>query len=145
MKLKRLTHDHYVCDQLRVDDFDELASQGIRSVINNRPDGEAEDQPTSRTLERAATAAGLEYRHAPIVSQQLTRAEIEANRRAFAAVTRPLCAFCRTGTRAAVVWGLIAAESERAANVLEAVAAVELPTDALAQQLCDSNMTRTET
>ena len=135
MKLKRLNENHYVCDQLDASDLGRLADQGIRTIINNRPDGEQSEQPTSEELEQAARAVGLEYVHAPVVSQALTYEELEANKRALSAASKPVCGFCRTGTRGAIAWGLASAESEQAEVIVQTVAEAGFSTEALEKQL----------
>jgi len=109
MQLKQLTSNHFVSDQLLEENFEALASQGIKSIINNRPDAESPDHPDSQTLERLAKSAGLAYVYAPITTQTLTADELTTNRQAFDKLDKPICAFCRTGARAAITWGLLTA------------------------------------
>jgi uncharacterized protein (TIGR01244 family) len=103
---------HPLADQLSVAaqidaaDIATLAAQGFRSVINNRPDGEVEGQPTSAALEAAARQAGLAYRHVPVVSGQLSDAQVQLFADALDALPRPALAFCRTGTRSTMLWAL---------------------------------------
>ena len=41
MKIKKILPTLYVSDQISVTDLGVAAAQGIKAVINNRPDGEA--------------------------------------------------------------------------------------------------------
>jgi len=95
-----------VAAQIDADDIATLAARGFRSVINNRPDGEAEGQPASALLEAAARQAGLAYRYIPVVSGQLSDAQVQAFADALDALPRPALAFCRTGTRSTMLWAL---------------------------------------
>lgn len=95
-----------VAAQIDVADIATLAAQGFRSVINNRPDGEAEGQPASALLEAVARHAGLVYRHIPVVSGHLSDAQVQAFTDALDALPRPVLAFCRTGTRSTMLWAL---------------------------------------
>ena len=61
MQTRTLTEKLSVSSQLTLPDLTAAADQGIRSIINNRPDGEASDQPTSVEIEAAAAALGLGY------------------------------------------------------------------------------------
>jgi uncharacterized protein (TIGR01244 family) len=54
-----------VSDQLTEQDLGIAAAQGLKSINNNRPDGEAEDQPPSRDPAAAAERLGLACRHVP--------------------------------------------------------------------------------
>ena len=65
--MRRLDQTTFVSGrQLTVGDMDEAAAQGIRLIVNNRPDGEEPGQPARAEIEAAARAAGLDYRHIPI-------------------------------------------------------------------------------
>jgi len=74
-------------------------------VINNRPDGEVPDQPTSAEMEAAARAAGMNYVHIPVVGSP-TQDQVDANRLAIEDADGPVLAFCRSGTRSIVTWSL---------------------------------------
>lgn len=139
MKLKQLTSAHYVCDQLFPEDFETLATQGIKSVINNRPDAESGDQPLSKELEQAAALAGIAYVHAPIATQFLTPTELEDNQRALAKLPAPICGFCRSGARAAITWGLLSGDASSNSTFIDVVAGADLPTEALTIQLDQRN------
>ncbi len=104
--LKRLTPFIAVAAQLQPADMGTLAAAGFRSVINNRPDGEGEGQPSSAEMQAAAHASGLEYHHLPVVSGQIGDADVAAFAELLAQVRGPVLAFCRTGTRSTSLWAL---------------------------------------
>ncbi len=106
--------------QLIVDDIDEAAAQGIRMIVNNRPDGEEPGQPPSAEIEAAARAAGLDYRHIPIAGG-FPPERVEAMARALE--QGPILAFCRSGTRSTFLWALARAASGAAAEDSIAAAA----------------------
>ncbi len=81
------------------------AAQGIRTIINNRPDGEQPGQPTSAEIETAATAAGLAYVHIPVDHSGFSMEQIEAMTAALEQPA-PALAFCRSGTRSTFLWSL---------------------------------------
>ena len=84
-------------------DLPGLAAQGIRLLVNNRPDGEEPGQPDSAELEAAARAAGLGYRHIPVAGG-FPAAQVGAM--ADALEHGPVLAFCRSGTRSTFLWAL---------------------------------------
>jgi uncharacterized protein (TIGR01244 family) len=89
--------------QIGVADIPGLAAQGIRLIVNNRPDGEEPGQPASADIEAAARAAGLGYRHIPVAGGfPANRVEAMAE----ALEHGPVLAFCRTGTRSTYLWAL---------------------------------------
>ncbi len=104
--IKRLTPFLSVAAQLQPADMALLASNGFRCVINNRPDNEGEGQPSSEAMRAAAEASGLEYHHLPVVSGQITEADVAAFRELLERIKGPALAFCRTGTRSASLWAL---------------------------------------
>ncbi|MFZ5670564.1 MAG: TIGR01244 family sulfur transferase [Pseudomonadota bacterium] len=107
---RRVTETFAVSPQIEPRDMAAAAAAGFRLVINNRPDGEVPDQPTSAQMEAAARAAGMDYVHIPVVGSP-TPAQVEANRAAVEAAAGPVLAFCRSGTRSIVTWSIGQAES----------------------------------
>ncbi|MBA4728290.1 MAG: TIGR01244 family phosphatase [Pseudomonas sp.] len=83
-----------------------LAGSGFRCVINNRPDNEGEGQPSSEAIRQAAEASGLEYHHLPVISGQISDADVATFRALLGRIKGPALAFCRTGTRSASLWAL---------------------------------------
>jgi sulfide:quinone oxidoreductase len=87
-------------------DVDALARAGVRTIINNRPDGEDPGQLPAAEARRIAEAHGIAYHHIPITAATLSRADVDA----FAAVLRdapaPVVAHCRSATRSTLLWAL---------------------------------------
>ena len=104
--------------QLHAGDLDEAVAQGVRLIVNNRPDGEEPGQPSSAEIEAAARDAGLDYRHIPIAGG-FAPEQVEAM--AEALEQGPVLAFCRSGTRSTFLWAL--ARAARGAPAEESVAA----------------------
>jgi uncharacterized protein (TIGR01244 family) len=95
-----------VSGQIRPEEVAGLAEQGVTMLINNRPDGEEADQPLAADIEAAAEAAGISYRHVPIL-RGIGPADIEAMQEALrAAQSGQALAFCRSGNRSALTWAL---------------------------------------
>ena len=97
---RALTADFAVAPQLTPDAMAAAASAGYRSVVNNRPDfEEGPHQPTNASMEAAARAAGLQYRHLPVSGGYQTPDEIAAFAALLDELPRPILAFCRSGAR----------------------------------------------
>ncbi|MBN9266732.1 MAG: hypothetical protein J0I75_19605 [Hyphomicrobium sp.] len=60
-----ITPEFAVTSALAPEDFAAAAAMGFRSVLSNRPDGEAEGQLTGRAEAVLAWQAGLQFRHVP--------------------------------------------------------------------------------
>jgi uncharacterized protein (TIGR01244 family) len=102
---RKVTQDFSVAPQIAVSDIAVAAERGFSLVINNRPDGEAPDQPTNAQMQAAAQAAGLDYVHIPVRGGP-TAEQVEAMRETVAAAKGPVLAFCRSGTRSITTWSL---------------------------------------
>ena len=59
MKSKMLTPDLSVMPQVSETDIAELSCRGFKSIISNRPDGEAADQPAWTAIAAAADSHGM--------------------------------------------------------------------------------------
>ena len=106
MELKRINDDVSVAPQISPDDMPAIKAAGFAAVINNRPDGEAPDQPTSATMQAAAEAAGLAYHYIPLGRDGVSPAMVEETEAAFEGSDGPVLAFCRSGTRSTTLWAL---------------------------------------
>ena len=63
MEIEEITPFLSVSAQPAIGDLKALADLGIRSIINNRPDGETDGQPDSAEVEQAALELGMSYHH----------------------------------------------------------------------------------
>lgn len=107
---RRVTDDFSTAPQISVADVAEAARRGFRTIINNRPEGEAPDQPDGAAIEAAAKAAGLAYIAIPVRGGP-TPEQVEQTLDLLADVETPVLAFCRSGTRSIVTWSLAQALS----------------------------------
>lgn len=121
MDVHHITRDLAVAPQIRPDDIPAVASAGFRSILCNRPGGEAPDQPNFREIERLAGEGGLVARHLPVTSGRITDADVAAFAATADALPKPTLAYCGTGTRSATLWSL--AEARRGRAVAEILAA----------------------
>lgn len=97
--------------QIMPSDLGAAASMGVTLVINNRPDGEAPDQPAGADIEQAARTAGLDYLAIPIGQAGFALPQVQAMQHALAAADGKVLAFCRSGTRSTFLWALAQAHS----------------------------------
>jgi uncharacterized protein (TIGR01244 family) len=110
--VRKVTDEFSVAPQITPRDVPELAGRGFVKLINNRPDGEVPDQPSSAEMEAAARAAGLDYVHIPFAGRP-TSEQARAVAEAAGAAAGPVLAFCRSGTRSITAWSLGQAEAGR--------------------------------
>jgi len=101
----------YVCGQLFEHDLRLVAKQGVRSIMNNRPDNESTGQPLSADLARVAQELGITFAHFPVDPRSIVRQDVEAFAKVCNELERPLLIFCRSGARSTKIWEM--AESIR--------------------------------
>ena len=106
MEIRQITEDYFVAPQIAAQDIAAIKEAGFRSVISNRPDAEDGAVPHDE-VERAARAAGLEFRYIPVVSGQLTQENVEEQARALEEMPKPVLAYCRSGARCTNLYMLV--------------------------------------
>lgn len=106
MNKKELTAKLTVGPQIQPDDLQALADSGFRSIICNRPDGEASDQPTFAQISTAAKVMNIEAKYLPVVPGIITDQDVENFSNALLELPHPTFAYCRTGFRSKKLWSL---------------------------------------
>lgn len=106
MDIKRISPFLSVSPQINVTDLRRIAALGFKTVINNRPDGEAEGQPLNADLADEAKKNGLVYIFQPVSSKMVTDEDAANFAAELERVRGPVLAFCRTGTRCTILWAL---------------------------------------
>lgn len=108
VEITQLSLRFFVCGQITEDDLNSIAEQGFKSIVNNRPDDEAEGQPKSADLAAAAAELSIEFVHVPVVYGSISSQDVDDFERACANLEGPILMFCRTGGRSAMLWKAIA-------------------------------------
>lgn len=104
MEITRLSDRLAISPQLAKEDIASVAAAGFVGIVNNRPDGEAPEQPTSLELESEARRHGLLYWHVPVTPGEGIDREVRLFAAALEEAPGPILAFCRTGNRSAGLW-----------------------------------------
>ena len=104
IKALELAPQVYVCGQLFEQDLKLVAKQGVRSIMNNRPDNESIGQPLSAELAKVAEELGMAFVQFPVNPRSITRQDAEAFAKACDELERPLLIFCRSGARSTKIW-----------------------------------------
>jgi uncharacterized protein (TIGR01244 family) len=120
---RQLSEHVYASPQITTDEVAEAAAQGIVLIVNNRPEGESDDQTPAAAIEAAARAAGLDYLAIPITHAGFSEAQVEAMAGALAGAAGPVLAYCRSGTRSTLLWALAEASRGTQPDALAAAAA----------------------
>ena len=106
MTIKPLSPNVSVMPQIEATDIADLAARGFKSIIGNRPEGEAPDQPAWSSLVAETALHGMAARQVPVVPGQIGSNDVDHFAAALREMPAPIAAFCRTGTRSAMLWAL---------------------------------------
>ncbi len=108
---RKLNDMIFASPQIGLDEVAEAKAQGIALIINNRPEGESDDQTPGAEIEAAAKAAGIAYVAIPVTQAGFSEAQVQAMGKAISAAAGPVLAYCRSGTRSTLLWALSEASS----------------------------------
>ena len=122
MELKRINDHVSVSPQISPDDIAAIKAAGFVAIVNNRPDGESLDQPSSATMQAAVEAAGLSYHYIPLGRDGVSPEMVEQSRAVFEGSTGPVFCYCRSGTRSTTLWALSQAGKMPAQEIVSAAA-----------------------
>lgn len=124
---RKVTGEFWASPQISAADVAEAARLGCTMIINNRPEGESEDQASGSEIEQAALAHGIGYAAIPVTHAGFSRPQIDSMVRALEQAGNqaagPVLAYCRSGTRSTLLWALAQAQLGRdQAEIAEAAA-----------------------
>jgi uncharacterized protein (TIGR01244 family) len=108
---RRVTDQLQVSPQIGFAEVAEAAAQGVTLIVNNRPEGESDDQTPGAEIEAAARAAGLAYVAIPVTHAGFSEPQVTAMAAALSGATGPVLAYCRSGTRSTLLWALAEASA----------------------------------
>ncbi|MFM1982681.1 MAG: hypothetical protein RJB22_1400 [Pseudomonadota bacterium] len=103
---RTLTQDMLVAPQISVDAVAEAKAAGVALIINNRPEGESDDQVPGADIAAAAHAAGLDYVAIPVTHSGFSEPQVMAMVKALQGAKGKVLAYCRSGTRSTLLWAL---------------------------------------
>ncbi|MEE4451743.1 TIGR01244 family sulfur transferase [Novosphingobium resinovorum] len=107
---RQITETVFASPQIDLDSIAEAKALGIVRIVNNRPEGESDDQTPGADIEAAAEAAGIDYVAIPVTHSGFSQAQVDAMEQALD-VDGPVLAYCRSGTRSTLLWALARAKA----------------------------------
>jgi uncharacterized protein (TIGR01244 family) len=81
---RKLTDKVLASPQIGRDEVAAAATEGVTLIINNRPEGESDDQTAGAEIEAAAKAAGLGYVAIPVTHAGFSEAQVKSMAEALA-------------------------------------------------------------
>ena len=95
MKIKKISDQLSVADQIIPKDVLQIIKAGFKSIVCNRPDDEVPGQPAFKEIEQAAIKANLPIRYLPAVSGAVTPELGQAFGQLMEELPQPVLAYCR--------------------------------------------------
>ncbi|MCF6326216.1 MAG: TIGR01244 family sulfur transferase [Devosiaceae bacterium] len=106
MELRKINDDLSVSPQIQIGDVLKIKDAGFSTIVNNRPDGEEDDQPMWADIEAEAKRVGLKFVNLPVVVVAQTPDVVEQTGRVLSEASEPVLLYCRSGTRCTQIWAL---------------------------------------
>ena len=144
MDIRKIDDGLSVSPQLQLDELAAAKAAGFNSVICNRPDGEAADQPGQEEMAARAAELGLEFRYLPVTPGIVTEETAQAFRTALTELHGPTLAYCRTGTRSSTLWALGQAKDRPVAEILGMARAAGYDLNGVARRIANGGKTPTD-
>jgi uncharacterized protein (TIGR01244 family) len=122
-QFRRLSDTMLASPQITVADVALAKEQGVTLIVNNRPEGESDDQTPGDRIEAAACAAGIDYLAIPVTSAGFSHPQVVKLAEALEAAEGPVLGYCRSGTRSTLLWALAQSSRGEDPDALSAAAA----------------------
>lgn len=138
---KKIDDGFAVAGQLAEADLHQAQADGFSCIINNRPDGEDTESLQDDEVRSLAEKLGLAYHHVPVTPGSMSPEQVGMIREIIDGTPGPILAYCRSGMRSSMLWGLAMAGRvgtddiiERAAMAGYDISSVKPVIEVLAQQ-----------
>ena len=120
---RQITNEFWASPQISLADVEEARQRGFVLIVNNRPEGEADDQVPGEDIEAVTREAGLAYVAIPVTHAGFSEDQVRAMAEALEQAEGPVLAYCRSGTRSTLLWALAQASLGRDPDELTPAAA----------------------
>lgn len=122
MKIKKISDELSVADQITQKDVAAISKAGFKAIICNRPDSEVPGQPAFKEIEQAAIKANLPILYLPAVSGAVTPELGQEFGKLLEELPKPVLAYCRSGMRCTTLWALSNAKTMDRASIVQTAA-----------------------
>ena len=120
---RQVTPTFWASPQIGLEDVREAKARGFALIVNNRPEGESDDQVPGDVIAAEAAECGLAYRAIPITHAGFGEEQVRAMTSALDEAQGPVLAYCRSGTRSTLLWSLAQAAAGTDPDTIAARAA----------------------
>lgn len=132
MNIRTVTPDFAVAPQITVEDLPALKDAGFTSIICNRPSMESMPADLPELIAAACKNIGLTFTDNPLVSGDLSMDHISIQGNALDGKT---LAYCASGTRSIILWGMAMAGKMPTDDILAAMDKAGYPMPQLRGQI----------
>ncbi|HFC05015.1 MAG TPA: TIGR01244 family phosphatase [Rhizobiales bacterium] len=124
MNLGQIEDGVFIAPQLMTGQIEQLAAQGIKTIVNNRPDGERGFYPASAEVAKVAAEHGIAYHYIPVDLSGLSMEPVKALAKVLQEAEEPVLLYCASGQRSSTIWALASAGRLSADEIISAGAAI---------------------
>lgn len=104
IRVLEVAHQVYASGQLFESDLKLVAKQGVRSIVNTRPDDESADPPPSAGLAKAAAELGLAFVNFPVDTGPIAAEVADGFAKVCDELERPLVVCGSSGGHSTRIW-----------------------------------------
>ncbi|MGI3165425.1 TIGR01244 family sulfur transferase [Pseudooceanicola sp. 200-1SW] len=144
MDIRKINDGLSVSPQIQPDELAAAKAAGFKSIICNRPDGEAADQPSQEEMARVAAEQGLAFRYLPVTPGVVTEETAQGFGAALTELPGPVLAYCRSGTRSSTLWALAEAKRRPVSEILGMAKAAGYDLNGVARRIANGGKTPTD-
>jgi len=137
MQIKQIEENFTISEQIKLEDLKILAKMGTKILICNRPEGEEPNQLTNAEIITEAETHGIKFVHIPSPGREIPQESLTLFVKTFKESNDKIHAYCRTGTRSSIFWGLTKALEKDPKTVINEGHAVNVNLEAIESQLED--------
>ena len=119
---RRLTDNVLASPQITEADIGAAQALGVTTIVNNRPEGESDDQTPGAQIRAAAEQAGMAYHAIPITHAGFSEAQVKAMADVLDSAPGLVLTYCRSGTRSTLLWALAQARAGRDLDEIAGIA-----------------------
>lgn len=135
MNILQLDEHLTISEQITEEDVKILADLGIKTLICNRPDNEEPNQISCEQIKSAAENLGVRFVHIPVLGREIPMAALNEFINCIESTDEKIHAYCRTGTRCSIFWGLSQARTLTAESVVKKAQAKGINLNSVLSQL----------
>lgn len=103
MSATEIDPNYVVTGQISLADVASIKAAGFDTVMCNRPDGEAADQPAASQIQRAVEKAGMKFFYVPM-GRSLSATTLSDFKAVTDGENGKVFAYCRSGNRCTMLW-----------------------------------------